>query len=621
MESFLRVDSHAGTSSPSGSFNTDNADASSICPLINPSPPTNALVDPLPEPPQTGAFQMGDELAEKLQKVHEIQDAESISSASSSEQPVTSQLLDGSSFLNMPNDAEAEPEGGKLTPLELTFRNPTEDYFFMCWNWPLIRKFSLYLYVSVIIGMVGLVTGLISTLPKTCHPPTQWYQGKLFYEIFPASFHSSNQEMEGNLKGISLKADYIMKLGVRGVRLNSIFRSPHYPEDFENATTLTEIDGVLGTLEDLKGLVKHLTSRNMSLVLDLPVFPFIQKSFQKTLPITGIALKNASEEPSDFFSYSYESDPIEEAMQYWLLHGVEGFYLKGLEKYGDNFDTARLLKRWKKLLGPHRILIVQDEVVSLTPKENLQVVLENVDLVDVKLNLERGVSEVIAQIDSVQNSSLFAKPGAPWVHWSIGNVNSNRLANVLAFGNATLGATLLQMMLPGTPSIFYGDEIGLHQIPDPDDERQDIRHLHQLTMMPWQDELGKGKKSLVQPWIYGGEPTAHFDQVHAVIKMVELRAKSPSIYMNAVYKQGVNKANAEVKYTQENFLVIQRWYPRRKSYVVASNLGNSKISADLSLLLYSGQVIVGPRVDSMSESISFKEVNLWPGESVVIVLD
>lgn len=91
--------------------------------------------------------------------------------------------------------------------------------------------------------------------------------------------------------------------------------------------------------------------------------------------------------------------------------------------------------------------------------------------------------------------------------------------------------------------------------------------------------------------------------------------------MNAVYKQGVNKANAEIKYSQDNFLVIQRWYPRRKSYVVASNLGETKISADLSLLLYTGQVIVGPRADSISESVSFKEVNLWPGESVVIVLD
>ncbi|KAL1498292.1 hypothetical protein ABEB36_009111 [Hypothenemus hampei] len=603
MDGFLRVTSNA-----------DNADATSICPLITPSPPTNALVDPLPEN-AISTFQIGDELVEKLQKVHEKCDGESVSSASSSEQPVTSQLLEGGNYLNMPTDQENE--GGKITPLELTFRNPSEDYFFMSWNWPLIRKISLCLYLSALIGMLAVVVGLIAFLPKTCNPPTKWHQGNLFYEIFPASFYSSNHEMEGNLKGISMKSDYLMTLGVRGVRLNSIFTSANYPRDFENATTLTEIASALGTLEDFKSLVKHLNSRNMSLLLDLSVSPFIQKSLQNKMTVKAVDIRNDTDtELNDFLSLSYDFEPIEEAMQFWMLHGVEGFYLKGLENYADNLGTAKLLARWKKLLGPDRILIVNEEVINVAPKENLNSILSHVDLVDVKLDIEKGVSDIIRKIDSVQNGSLFTQADMPWVHWSIGNVNSNRLANILSFGNGTLGATLLQMMLPGTPSIFYGDEIGLHQIADPDKEKTDIKHLHQLTMMPWPNDNPK-----VLPWIYGGDPTVHFEQIYAIMKMAKLRMESPSVYMNAVCKQGVTKVNAEVKYSQENFLVVQRWYPRRKSYVVASNLGNTKISADLSLLLYTGQVIVGPRADSVSETISFKEVNLWPGESVVIVLD
>ncbi|KAH1017545.1 neutral and basic amino acid transport protein rBAT-like [Dendroctonus ponderosae] len=612
MEGFLRVDHNAGTSSPSSSFNPDNADSTSICPLITPSPPTNALVDPIPEPIEPN-YQIGAQLAEKLQMVHGKCDGDSISSASS-EQPVTSQLLDGTNFLSLPLDEEAGVEGGKAASLELTFRNPTEDYFFMSWNWPFIRKVSLYLYLSGLIGMVALVIGLIATLPKTCNPETQWYQGKVFYEIFPASFYSSSQEMEGNLKGISMKADYIMQLNVRAVRLNSIFRSSHYPKDFENTINAMEIDSTLGNLEDFKSLVLHLNSRNISLMLDLPVASIIQNSSAKKFII---APRNETEEPSDFFNVSYDFDPVEDAIQFWLLHGVEGFYLKGLEKFADQHDTARLVRKWKKLLGPHRILIVSEETLNRTPKKNLNIVLNNIDLVDVKLDIEKGVSEIIKQIDAVQNGSLFTKPGMPWVHWSIGNVNSNRLANILPFGNGTLGAALLQLMLPGTPSIFYGDEIGLSQIADPEEERKDIKHLHQLTMMPW-----KGEQPKVLPWIYGGSKSPpHFDQVNAIVRMTELRMQSPSIYMNAVYKEGVNKANAEVKYWQENFLVVQRWYPRRKSYVVASNLGSNHISTDLSMLLYTGQVIVGPKVDSILESISFKEVSLWPGESVVIVLD
>lgn len=91
--------------------------------------------------------------------------------------------------------------------------------------------------------------------------------------------------------------------------------------------------------------------------------------------------------------------------------------------------------------------------------------------------------------------------------------------------------------------------------------------------------------------------------------------------MNSVYKNEMNKANAEVKYSKGDLLVIQRWYPRRKSYVIVSNLGRNKIQADLSTLLYRGDVIVGPRLDSMPSTISFKEILLWPGESVVIELE
>ncbi|XP_030753193.1 4F2 cell-surface antigen heavy chain-like [Sitophilus oryzae] len=414
--------------------------------------------------------------------------------------------------------------------------------------------------LSGLAAIIAVVTVMIARLPKSCNPTTEWYQRNLLYEIFPASFYSSTYKME----------------------------------DFEKASSLTEIDPILGTLEDFKSLVKHLKSRNISLILDLPVLSFIQKHVAKKAITTSNEVRNATMDPKSDYLKLEDFDLVEDTIQFWALHGVDGFYLKGLEHHAEDYTTARLIRHWKKLLGSDKILIISDNIVDATPKENLNIILNNFDLIDVKLNIEKGVSYVTKQIDSIQNSSLFTKPGMPWVQWSLGNINSNRLANVLNYGNATLGATLLQMMLPGTPSVFYGDEIGLHEISDPEENRKDIKHLHQLMMMPWRNEQSK-----VLPWIYGGNANALYDQV----------------------EQGDNKANAEVMYAEKDFLVIQRWYPRRKAYVVASNLGSNKISADLSTLLYTGQVVVGPRADSTSETISFKEVNLLPGESVVIVLD
>ncbi|XP_074036535.1 amino acid transporter heavy chain SLC3A2 [Leptinotarsa decemlineata] len=621
MEGFLGVkNSTLLPASPSSSLLAD--EVASICPLITPSPPTNDFINPLQEPTDTH-FVSGLELATKLKDVSgsDEEKAESASSSSSAlAEPACEQLLNHRNVHHYNGkNVEKEPGGAseKSQQLQLTFRNPPDNYFFMTWNWPLIRKISTWLFLSGLVAMVALVVAMISTLPQKCNPPTFWYQGNLLYEIFPASFYNGGQNMEGDFKGISMKADYIMELGARGVRLNSIFDSPNYPYDFENITSLTDIAPSLGTLKDFSSMVKHLNSRNISLILDLPIFPFVKKLVHKKM----YDQKNESNSgPTMEFLRSErdeELDIIEESILYWISNGVEGFYFKGLEYLKDDPFLANSLRRWKKILGENRVIIVSEAFISSAPKSIINIILNNVDLVDVKLNLEKGVTEVSKQIGSLQNGTLFSKPGMPWIHWSLGNANSNRLANTLPYANATLGATLLQLMLPGTPCIFYGDEIGLQQIADTQGERQDIKHLHQLTMMPWQNQ-----KLKVLPWIHGdGEVVGSFHQKELISKMVALRTQAPSIYMNSVYKEGVNKANAEVKYAGNQFLVIQRWYPRRNAYVVASNLGTERLSTDLSTLLYTGKVVIGPRTDSSPGTISFKDISLWPGESVVVVLN
>lgn len=68
MEGLLPVNTCITTlpSSPSNSFLAD--EVASICPLLTPSPPTNDLVNPLPEPTEPN-FTIGDELSTKLQQV------------------------------------------------------------------------------------------------------------------------------------------------------------------------------------------------------------------------------------------------------------------------------------------------------------------------------------------------------------------------------------------------------------------------------------------------------------------------------------------------------------------------------------------------------------------------
>lgn len=73
---------------------------------------------------------------------------------------------------------------------------------FVTWNWPLIRKFTFFIFLSGIVAMCAAVVAMIYNLPKVCNPETPWYQGSVFYEIFPASFKDSNGKFsysEGHL--------------------------------------------------------------------------------------------------------------------------------------------------------------------------------------------------------------------------------------------------------------------------------------------------------------------------------------------------------------------------------------------------------------------------------------
>lgn len=74
------------------------------------------------------------------------------------------------------------------------------------------------------------------------------------------------------------------------------------------------------------------------------------------------------------------------------------------------------------------------------------------------------------------------------------------------------------------------------------------------------------------------------------------------------------------RYADDEIIVIERWYPRRNSYVFLANLGNKSQMKDLSFLYYGGQVVVGPSY-RLNKDVYFKELTIPPGEAFVIKLD
>lgn len=338
----------------------------------------------------------------------------------------------------------------------------------------------------------------MNCLHVRCDPSVEWWQGSTFYEIFPASFQDSTKGADGigDLRGIIMRLDYIKDLGVRAIRLNSIFPAPHYPEYYSDISNMTDVNRELGTLEDFDVLVREIHMRNMSIVLDLPLYPFVKRSSEAKTNETERALRERRDLASNaiihdvlpsapstsvevirdvlssplqevkrqtFSSSSstrQQEHPVSEAVRIWQQRGVDGFYLKGLKHYVDEDTFVSDLRYWRSLLRPGNIFICHvgalDAATSVAVKNSI---LTRIDLIDVTLRLANGTKNIKAQVESITKGVLFDKPAYPWIHWSIGGVDTNRVASTMTVKNASVGASLLGMMLPGTPSIFYGDEV------------------------------------------------------------------------------------------------------------------------------------------------------------------
>ncbi|HVG44682.1 MAG TPA: alpha-amylase family glycosyl hydrolase, partial [Longimicrobium sp.] len=65
-----------------------------------------------------------------------------------------------------------------------------------------------------------------------------------------------------------------------------------------------------------------------------------------------------------------------------------------------------------------------------------------------------------------------AIPAGGWPNWVLGNHDQHRIATRVGAAQARVAAVLL-LTLRGTPTVYYGDEIGMHDVPIPPERVQD----------------------------------------------------------------------------------------------------------------------------------------------------
>ncbi|HOO32391.1 MAG TPA: glycoside hydrolase family 13 protein [Thermotogota bacterium] len=323
-------------------------------------------------------------------------------------------------------------------------------------------------------------------------------RGYVGYQIFPDRFYSSykkedtvdwDQPIEekergrhqldfygGDLKGIEEKIDYLKNLSVSFIYLTPIFQA--VTNHRYDCTDFFSIDPILGTDDDLKTLADRLHEKGIRLVLDgvfnhigmnHPWFTdekyrdFINRIDGKVVYWGGhgglpeLNLNNG--EVRDLLWNASDS-----AVRKWTELGVDDWRLDCA--YDVGFEYLRELRHVLKSMGDHDTI---GEVWSYPKKwadgEVLDAVMNYYFRELVKSFFEKRIDGkmVTTLINDTVNDCGLENILKCWNVMS--SHDTPRVKN--DFGKHWRLAVALQFTLPGSPVVYYGEELGLDAAGDP----------------------------------------------------------------------------------------------------------------------------------------------------------
>lgn len=94
-----------------------------------------------------------------------------------------------------------------------------------------------------------------------------WWEGGNFYQVYPRSYMDSDGDGVGDLQGIKSKIEYIKNLGMDGVWLSPIMKSPQADFGYD-ISDYRDIHEEYGTLDDFNDLMKECERVGLKLILD-----------------------------------------------------------------------------------------------------------------------------------------------------------------------------------------------------------------------------------------------------------------------------------------------------------------------------------------------------------------
>jgi alpha-glucosidase len=381
-----------------------------------------------------------------------------------------------------------------------------------------------------------------------------WWESGAIYEIYPRSFQDSDGDGVGDLPGITARLPYVRDLGVDAIWLTPIYASPQADFGYD-ISDHTAIDPRYGTLDDFDALVETAHRLGLRVILDyVPNHTSIEHPWFEQHPdwyywrdepnnwravFGGPAWERVGdrhylhtylrEQPDLNWRNPEVRAAMLDVLRFWIDRGVDGFRIDAMRQllkdpdWRDNPPNPDWdgVKEYDSLLPVHSADLdeVQDVVAEIrgaigdrlmvaevyAPVERLvRYYGENGRGAQLPFNFHLITTpwepEAIAALVERYEAAL---PDGAWPNWVLGNHDRSRVATRLGPAQARVAAMLL-LTLRGTPTLYYGDELGMTDVPvqryDPDGRDPE------RTPMQWTRD---GGFTTGEPWLPYGDLSAN----------------------------------------------------------------------------------------------------------------
>ena len=364
-----------------------------------------------------------------------------------------------------------------------------------------------------------------------------WWQRGVVYQVYPRSFMDASGDGVGDLAGVISRLDHLAWLGVDALWLSPIYPSPMKDFGYDVADycgvdplfgTLADFDRLVREahargLKVILDFVPNHTSdqhpwfRESRASRDNPKRDWYlwRDAPNNWLSNFGGSAWQYDEATRQYYYHAFlpeqpdlnwRNPEVVQAMlgvlRFWLERGVDGFRVDVLwhlvkdEGFADNPANPD----WREGMDPYSALIplhnadrpeVHEVIVQM--RRLVDAYPERVLIGEIYLPLERLVAYygkelqgahlpfnfqlLSAPWDAQHLAGLIAEyerllPRGAWPNWVLGNHDRPRVATRLGAGQARVAAMLL-LTLRGTPTLYYGDEIGMQNVPIPPERVQD----------------------------------------------------------------------------------------------------------------------------------------------------